>query len=59
MHIVIYQWGTGPNFLLQHLYPQAQVIKAQPEGDDQRIIALARQIADERQGETLHWFFQI
>ncbi|MFT4927139.1 MAG: hypothetical protein ACI8WB_003245 [Phenylobacterium sp.] len=59
MHIVIYQWHTRDNFLLQNLFPHAQIIKAQPQADDQRLIDMARQIAAQHPNQPLHWFFQL
>jgi hypothetical protein len=59
MHIVIYKWRTSHHFLLQHLFPEAEIIQAEPRVDDERIITLAHQIANKHQGEETHWFFQI
>jgi len=59
MHIVIYKWGTSHHFLLQHLFPEAEIIQAEPRVDDERIISIAHQIANKHQDEEIHWFFQI
>ena len=59
MHIVIYKWGTRADFLLQSLFPAAQIIEAEPLVDDQRLKSLAQKIASQHPNEVLHWFFQI
>ncbi|WDE01631.1 hypothetical protein [Thalassomonas actiniarum] len=59
MHIVIYKWRTREDFLLPRLFPEAEIIEAEPRVDDCRIIAKAREIASAHPQQNLYWFFQI
>ena len=42
MTVVIYEWGTRPDFLLRQLYPRARVVNATPLADGDLMVRAAR-----------------
>ena len=59
MPTIIYDWGTRDDFLLRRLYPEAEIVEAEPLVDDDKILQVAEKAAQDHASEPRLWFFQV
>jgi len=59
MHTMIYEWGTRDDFLLPRLYPEAQVVEAEPLVDDDKILQLTETAVRQYPAQARQWFFHL